>query len=343
MVSDDKFKEMLKQYHNGTLNEEDERKIEDFLEKYDRYNELLNQTDEEEKYNVSGEKILRKAQQKLFFRNAIVAMSLFLVILPVLTFISIIYYGSGGENGRGNDIIKTVETISEVTVPNVYVDSDTIEHEIFPFNMNVVAHKYTLSEYGKKDLGKDHYQFFWNTLYNKESDYQNDGYSIENIDRYFVHPDSSYVLEDESAEIEQLPSGMPVEVNVSLKDVYLLSDIRELFKRYDITWFAIDTGVEGSLNNDWDFNQTPAVGFPNIKVTGDLYKEFLSNLKFLNKHERVATSLTNYKDLKLGDRINNLEKNKDVQIYGLTLRITPEKIEDLLKIKEVKIIRLLER
>lgn len=349
-MRNEKFKSMLQKFHEGTLDSKEEKSIEEFMEKYDIYNELLNQVeDEEQDDEIVNKKVLRRAQQKMFFRNAIVALSLVLVIIPLLTMFSVIYYGVGGESGKGNDIIKTIKIVTEMTDPNVLVDDDTVEHEIYPFYLNVTTHKYTFSDNERKYLGQDDYQFFLYNLYNKDSNYRNTNYSIDNIDRYFIHPDSKHELEDESSKIKLLPSGLPIEVNVSLSSVYSQDEVERIFKDYNITWFAIDTGVEASMNNDWDFNQTPAIGVPNKKNNENnisktnQYESAIQKLRFLEVHEDLATSLTPYKDLKLDSRIEFLEKSKELNIYGLTITTTPEKIGDLGKMKETKNIRLLER
>nr|WP_285846821.1 anti sigma factor C-terminal domain-containing protein [Priestia koreensis] len=320
------------------------------MKRYDVYNEFLEESDQEEAIEaptvVQTEKILKRAQKSLFFRNAIIAVSIILIILPLLTMLSVVYYGVGGENGRGNDIIKTVTIMSEITQPNVQVNSNTIEHEIFPFNLNISVHKYSTSNSEKQYLGEDRYQFFFDKLYNQQSDYRDTSYSADTLKHYFVHPKSSYSMKNEAKKIEQLPKGLPIEVNVSLNRDYSSEEINQLFNSYSISWYAVDTGIESKLKTDWDLNQTPVMGIPTqgktVKLTKKQYKDFISDLTFLNEREKLASSLTPYKDLKLQTRIKELKKRKDFNIYGFTMTTTPDQIAALKAKKEVKQITLLD-
>ncbi|NNU87303.1 sigma factor M regulator [Geobacillus sp. MR] len=345
----EELKELLQKYYNGTLDKEEEQRIEELLESFDAYNEFLNETmGEEEIREVDETKLIKKAQQRFFFRNTLLVISFILVIVPLLTMFSVVYYGIGGENGKGNEIIQTIATVSEMTTPNVYVDYDTIRDEIYPFTMTVTVDKYQMVYDEKRYVGQDRYKMFLTDVFAKESDYKFNGYSIDNIETRFVHPKSTYSLPDERRKAQSLPNDWPLEINISLDKAYPLKEIHEKFKGYNITWLALETGVEEKMKQEQDFIRTPAIGFPYKKVSPhsvfdrdfNNYGEVVKGLELLNKYEKLATNLTEYKDLKLSERLNWVKKQKELKIYGISIMGTAKDISSLQKMKEVKVIRL---
>lgn len=115
-----------------------------------------------------------------------------------------------------------------------------------------------------------------------------------------------------------------------------------------MTWLALDTGVEEQMRNDLDFIQTPAIGFPYKKVHVDSvfnrsftdYEEVIKGLELLSKNEKWATQLTEYKDLKMAERLKWIKKHKELKIYGIAMTGTAKDVLSLEKMKEVNVIRL---
>jgi hypothetical protein len=345
----DELKQLLQKYQNGTLSKEEEQKIEELLESFDVYHEFLNETlHDEGMKDADLAKMIKKAQQKFFFRNMLLVLSFILVIVPLLTMFTFVYYGWGREHNRGNEFIETIRTVSEMTVPNVYVDYDTVDDEIKPFTMTVTTDKYKLIDDKKSYIGKDTYKLFLNDVFAKESNYRAIGYSIHHIGINFIHPKAKYFLPDERTKIKSLPGDWPIEIYISLDRTYSLKEINEKFKGYNMTWLALDTGVEAQMRNDLDFIQTPAIGFPYKKVHVDSifnrsftdYEEVVKGLELLNKNKKWATQLTEYKDLKMAERLKWVKKHKELKIYGIAITVTAEDVLSLEKMKEVNVIRL---
>ncbi|GCD82648.1 putative anti-sigma-M factor YhdL [Parageobacillus thermoglucosidasius] len=345
----DELKQLLQKYQNGTLNKEEEQKIEELLESFDVYNEFLHETLHDEGMKEADlAKMMKKAQQKFFFRNTLLVVSFILTIVPLLTMFTFVYYGWGREHNRGNEFIETIQTVSEMTAPNVYVDYDTVDDEIKPFTMIVTTDKYKWMDDKKIYLGKDTYKLFFNNVFAKESNYRAIGYSLHHIGINFIHPKAKYFLPDERTKIESLPRDWPVEIYISLNQSYSLKEINEKFKGYHMTWLALDTGVEEQMRNDLDFIRTPAIGFPYKKVHVDSvfnrsftdYEEVVKGLELLSKNEKWATQLTEYKDLKMAERLKWVKKHKELKIYGIAMTGTAKDVLSLEKMKEVNVIRL---
>jgi hypothetical protein len=348
-VKKENLKELFQRYHDGTLNKEEEQQVEELLERFDVYNEFLNELMHNgEIKEFDDAKLIKKAQQRFFFRNTLLVISFILVIVPLLTMFSVVYYASGGDHGKGNDFIRTIRTVSEMTDPNVYVDYDTVSDEINPFTMSVTTDKYKMIDDKRNYLGKDTYKLFLNDVFEKESNYRPIRYSINHIKIRFVHPKAKYFLPDERWDIQFLPNGWPLEVYISLDQSYSLKEINEKFKGYTITWLALDTGVEEKMRNDLDFIRTPAIGFPYRKVNPhsifdrdfNNYDEVVKGLELLNKYEKWATDLTEYKDLKIDERLKWIKNQKELKMYGLSITGTAKDVSSLEKMKEVKVIRL---
>ncbi|QHC03327.1 sigma factor M regulator [Anoxybacillus sp. PDR2] len=345
----EELKELLQKYQNGTLSKEEEQKVEEFLENFDVYNEFLNETLHDEGMKEADlAKMMKKAQQKFFFRNTLLVLSFILVIVPLLTMVTVIYYGWGRDHSKGNEFIRTIRTVSEMMVPNVYVDYDTVDDDIKPFTMSVTTDKYKMFGDKRSYLGKDTYKLFLDDVFAKESNYRAIGYSINQIGINFIHPKAKYYLPDERTKIESLPSDWPVEIYISLNRSYSLKEINEKFKGYNMTWLALETGVEEKMKDDLDFIQTPAIGFPYKKVnvssvfdrTFTDYEEVVKGLELLNKNEKWATELTEYKDLKIAERLKWVKKHKELKIYGISITGTAKDVLSLEKMKEVNVIRL---
>jgi hypothetical protein len=345
----DELKPLLQKYQNGTLSKEEEQKIEELLESFDVYNEFLHETLHDEGMKEADlAKMMKKAQQKFFFRNTLLVVSFILTIVPLLTMFTFVYYGWGREHNRGNEFIETIRTVREMTAPNVYVDYDTVDVEIKPFTMTVTTDKYKLFGDERRYLGNDTYKLFLNDVFDKESNYRAIGYSIDHIGINFIHPKAKYFLPDERTKIESLPGDWPVEIYISLDRSYSLKEINEKFKGYNMTWLALDTVVEEQMRNDLDFIRTPAIGFPYKKVHVDSvfnrsftdYEEVVKGLELLSKNEKWATQLTEYKDLKMAERLKWIKKHKELKIYGIAMTGTAKDVLSLEKMKEVNVIRL---
>ncbi|KXG08963.1 putative anti-sigma-M factor YhdL [Anoxybacillus sp. P3H1B] len=102
------------------------------------------------------------------------------------------------------------------------------------------------------------------------------------------------------------------------------------------------------MKDDLDFMQTPVIGFPYKKVHVDSvfnrsftdYEEVVKGLELLTKNEKWATQLTEYKNLKMAERLKWVKKNKELKVYGIAITGTAKDVLSLEKMKEVHVIRL---
>ncbi|WP_027410591.1 anti-sigma factor [Anoxybacteroides tepidamans] len=345
----EELKKLLKKYEHGTLSKEEEQKVEELLESFDIYNEFLNDAVRDEGIKeVDTSKIIKRAQQTFFFRNTLLVISFILVIVPLLTMFTVVYYGWGREHSKGNEAIQTIGAVTEMLIPNVYMDYDNIDATIHPFTMSITTDKYKWLGDERRYLGKDTYNLFLNDVFDKESNYRAIGYAKSHLEIRFVHPKAKYFLPDERTKIESLPKDWPLEIYISLDRSYSLQEINNKFKGYHMTWLALDTGIEEQMKDDLDFIQTPTIGFPYKKVDVDSvfnrsftdYKEVVKGLELLNKHEKLATELTEYKDLKVTERLQWLKTHKELRVYGISITGTPQDVFSLEKMREVKVIRM---
>ncbi|ATO35984.1 anti sigma factor C-terminal domain-containing protein [Geobacillus thermodenitrificans] len=60
----------------------------------------------------------------------------------------------------------------------------------------------------------------------------------------------------------------------------------------------------------------------------------------MSKNEKWAIQLTEYKDLKMAERLKWVKEHKELKIYGIAITGTAKDVLALEKMKEVNVIRL---
>lgn len=172
--------------------------------------------------------------------------------------------------------------------------------------------------------------------------------------------------------LEKLPEGTVVSAYVSFNKLESTDKVFNLLgnKDFDITWFAVDTGVEGkedgAIIDPIGFPSTPiwheddmkldsreeTKGFLFGKIVSEgysspsyeegdtdmLHTQFLKTLRFLEKHEKMADKMYQGRKLDLKNKLHYLKKN-GINHYGVVIT-GPTK--EILKLKNEKAISTIE-
>jgi len=69
------------------------------------------------------------------------------------------------------------------------------------------------------------------------------------------------------------------------------------------------------------------------------YKEVVKGLELLSKNEKWAIQLTEYKDLKMAERLKWVKEHKELKIYGIAITGAAKDVLALEKMKKVNVIR----
>lgn len=273
--------------------------------------------------------------EKFFIPTAIL-----LLIVPILTLLTYLYYAIGG---RANTIIDVVDQTIYVTEPNTRLNElENLETDIGFFSMDVEFD--TFKQIGKEEYRMKTYRIPF--LFNFASFPERDFYTDTPYDEtpYFetetlFHPEAliTYNQTHESEKLSGLPEETVVEAYVSLNDIYSPDEIRKMFKgKYDLVWFAVDTGLEAT-QKDKDGQFITPIGYPaqtdednwspfNSSKTNE--KQFVEILDFLAQHEKAATMVAHAKSLALKERIPYIKEN-GINIYGMVVTGPKEEVESL--------------
>lgn len=349
----EEWKQKLEKYYEGSLSEQEAREIETELEKLDVYQDMI----AEELNKSSGDpndlppekitKILRNSIRNARFSLVAYAIMIMLLIFPVMTMVSYLYYGWSGKAG---DLIDVAIQTIYVTEPNVSLEEMDIEEQIglFTFDVNMDLYK----KVGKSDIK----QGDWKVTYQfDDAKFPERNYISEtppNKIPYFdtkklFHPQAKLTNLDSDAwdTLEKLPDGTVAEVYVSLNELKKPEDMKKILGDLDLEWrwFAIDTGLESS-GEDLEGGYIAPIGYPaqpdpdawSPYHTGEPNAEqFMESLRFLEKYEQQATDIAHAKSLELNYRIHYLEEHGIRAYAGVLTGPTKE----ILKMKDDESIR----
>lgn len=274
---------------------------------------------------------LNKSKRKAIITNASITSTFILMILPICALFTIIYYGYGWKESRGNEFLQTVADTVAITEPNLLVDVNDITHEIDLFSMTGTFNLY-------KQIGSDHklahinnYRLWLNQIDQPKRMLGNGS--------YFVHPSQSLGISQKNSvnrKLQKLPEGTVSEIFISFDSMYNEKEIKDLFSEFDmeLIWFAVN------IKEEID-NHHKLIGYP-TKI-GDINSSFNRKkdnqeqltevLEFLSQHEKWINEMTN--DLNIKKAIDYIEQN-GVEIYGVAAT-GPTK--EFLKISELKEVR----
>lgn len=312
------------------------------------YMNLLNQAKQELDHpekNISEEKqkhIVLSGKNRAKWTNIFSILTVLLLIIPVLTLMTYVYYAWGD---RANTLIAVVDQTMYMTEPNVSIDEMKLETKLGFFTMDMEFDLF--KRVGKDDITIGSYSipFLFGKANLPTRNYKIDSPPVD----VPQDKDNPFSNNDDWSKVEHLPEGTVTEAYVSFNKVYSLDDTKALFKKYDldVRWYAVNTGLEDKDQSTNGHYLIP-IGFPAqvdpnrwSPYNGDKKNEevFIESLKFLQKHEKVATTVSHGKELDLTKRLNYINQH-GITVYGAVIT-GPTK--EILKLKEEPFILSMKR
>ncbi len=346
-MMNEEFKKRFYQYKNGEMSDREMAAFEEELEKLEVYQELIEsemQDDREWDVGISPEKqkaILSYGKRKSYLRISVLAVISTLMILPLCTLGSYLYYGLGGKESTGNQLMETAAVTVATTMPNVLVDTSGLKSQVKLFGMNTEFPLQKQIGTKTKSVGGERIEMFLDTVKSPAVNY----YDLDaaQAKHYFAHPSGlkKRTVDRAGQTLKKLPEGSVAEVYLSYDRAYPSSQIYSAFKKYDVKflWNAVET--EKNLK---DSPYAEPLGFPgkdskmasSFEAQGQTDREqFTSALEFMSRHKKWAHAISKRKDMNLGSRIDYVEHH-GMNVYGSVVTGPTKEIERLLKNKTVK-------
>lgn len=298
---------------------------------------MMNENDNEHKHNdhyfqeIPNDQVmksLQKGKRKAFFSNAMVTSAFILMILPICAVFTVIFYGWGITESRGNNFLKVVENTVAMTEPNMLVDVDHITYDLGLFSMTGTFDVYKqIGSSSTHVTTESHAMWF-----NKIDQPRRTGKQAD----YFTHPDEQLTLNKHSVDkrLPKLPEGTVAEMFISLEDSYTEEDIDALFREFDVevVWYAVS---DGKTNGDRQLIGYPAedgVIDSSFNEKQDNQQQFIDGLHFLSNYEEQVETISS---LDVKEIIDYIEQNK-AEIYGVVLTGPTKEFLDLDELAEVR-------
>jgi hypothetical protein len=330
----EKFNDLLNKYKHNKLSKEEEVMFEKELDKYESYQDFIaDESEKDIKRPISNTpnnhmRSLNKGKRKAIISNALMTIALALMILPICTIFSFVYYGYGIADSRGNNFIQVAADTISITEPNATVDFQNIRTNVGLFNMEGHFDIYKQIGNSQKHLRTDNLTLFLNKVDQPER--------LKDFNEpVFSHPEnSSLSTKKVNQYLQYLPDGTVSEIFVSLDAFYSEEEIKELFSNIDldILWYAVNTGIV------YDTNFT-AIGYP--ALDGDINssfnnkeensKQFIKVLNNLNKYQDWTETITKNKSLNINEVTKFIDDN-GIEIYGV---VVTGPTKELLKLNEI--------
>ena len=304
-------------------------------------------SDEEQK------RIVKIGRNNAKLTNIMVSLAILLLIIPVMTLCTYIYYASGG---KANNLIDVAAKTIYVTQPNISVEEMEIEEDIGFFSMHILMDIY--KTIGKEDYKAGDYDIYFgldNPTYAKINYYLDRPLpELPTVETEILsHPEAPihFNVKEEWDILKELPDGTVSEIYVSLSELMEAEDLMESISsesEVELRWFAVDTGLEEKQMNSEELPISP-IGYPaQIDTTtwspfdgSEQTNEevFIDILELLKDNEEVAETVAKEKVLEISDRLDYLKKN-GIKVYGAVITgPTPElrKLEQMKKIRAMKV------
>ncbi|WP_042356846.1 anti-sigma factor [Bacillus rubiinfantis] len=294
--------------------------------------------DYEKGYKMPGyrQKPLIKAGRNHALRtNIMISLAVILLIVPVFTLSSYLYYAIGG---KANHLIDITTKTIYVTEPNMSLEEMELEEDIGFFSMNLYFDVF-------KRIGKEDYKAGDYTV-SFALDKPNFPKRNMRLDRplptiggmetdLLYHPDGPYgtTADSDWNILNHLPDGTVGEIYLSLNLMKPEELEKQLGDKVEVRWVAVNTGLEEKSLDDVGFPVAP-IGYP-LQVDSTTWSPFngrdksneavfLDILKFLAKDEKTAEKISRAKYLGLKERLPYIEKH-GINIYGAVVTgPTPE-------------------
>lgn len=311
------------------------------------------------KDKVSKEKqtALLKADRNHALRiNIMISLVVLLLVLPVLTLGSYLYYAIGG---RANHLIDIATETIYVTEPNMSLEEMELEEDIGFFTMDIYFDVF--KRIGRADYLAGEYSVGFAldrpNFPKRDMKMERPLPSISSMETVLLyHPNGAYgkAIRSDWDILDNLPDGTVGEIYISFDHLMEPDEIeKQLGDNVEVRWVAVDTGLEDKNLYDAGYFVAP-IGYPMqadpntwspFKGGEKLNAEvFLDILHLLAKDEKISEKISRAKSLVLKERIPYIKQN-GIQVYGaLVTGSTPElrKLEDndsinIMKVGEVKL------
>lgn len=325
------------------------------------YQSFLNESMQDyEKSNMVPEKdqkkLIKAGRNHALQTNIMISLAFLLLIVPVLTLSSYLYYAIGG---KANHLIDIATKTIYVTEPNMSLEEMEVVEDIGFFTMNLYFDVF--KRIGKEDLNAGEYSVSF-ALDNANLPDRN-----MNLERplpitgdmetdMLYHPNGPHgkTVNSDWEILDHLPDGTVGEIYLSMNQLMKPEELEnQLGKNVEVRWVAVDTGLEDKNLYEAGYSVTP-IGYP-LQVDTTTWSPFngreksneevfLDIIKFLAKDEKTAEKISRARSLALKERIPYIEKN-GVQVYGAVVTgPTPElrklKDNDLISNMKVGEVRL---
>lgn len=325
----------------------------DELELYESIlNESIQEFEETHSHSEKEQKrIIKKGKNTAIRTNILISLAVLLLIVPVLTLSTYLYYAIGG---KANNAIDVAAKTIYVTEPNMSLEEMEIESDIGFFSMSIAFDVF--KRIGREDYKAGDYEIYFAfdspSFPERRMLLDRPMQEIANIDtEWLVHPDAPipYGRSDEWDILKGLPDGTVGEVYLSLAELMEPKELEEkLGKQIEVRWLAVDTGFE-ERQVDNEGVPVGVIGYP-AQIDSTTWSPFngreqsneevfMDILELLEKNEETATKIARSKSLVLSERINYLKEN-GIHVYGAVVTgPTPElrKLENNELIQSIKI------
>ncbi|EKN71058.1 anti-sigma-M factor yhdL [Neobacillus bataviensis LMG 21833] len=283
--------------------------------------------------------------------NIMISLAILLLIVPVMTLASYMYYAIGD---RANRLIDVVTKTIYVTEPNMSLEELRLEHDIGFFSMNINFDVY--KKIGKEDYKAGNYDidFLLDKANFPKKNLNLDRPLAEYPDKdteVLFHPKASvpFNRRDQWDMLNKLPNGTVAEVYISLNDVMKPEELKKILpKNMELRWLAVDTGLDAAQVDGEGVPITP-LGYPAqydpttwspFKTDNQTNEEvFLDILSLLEKNESIAEKVARAKSLSLKSRIAYIKKH-GIKVYGAVITGPTEELRKLENVKEISTMKV---
>ena len=263
--------DLLRKYLNGTTNVDEEKAFEEHIAGCETCQQQLDtHLASSERDAVIRDKaqldalpkeqhkrIIQKAKWRNRLSNSLTGVG-FLIILGCLSFIlTFFYYAIGDKSERAR---LTIETLTQMTMPNVYVGLSYDEVNTF-FNAEIKGDLNKLVGMEEQVIGDLEGKMVFNQL-NVNRDWVNGTYKEK---LYFLNTKSSDAASVENVAwktLEKLPEGTVAELAVTFNETMTFNQFYELIQPYEVrpAWYGINTGNIASPKIPYIFALNGAIG-----------------------------------------------------------------------------------
>ena len=245
----DEFKRKLESYENGQLSGDELAEFEAELEKLEQYQAYLEENKPQQPLEISEKKqkkILRRSKWKARFQTAMMALSIFIIVLITTSILTAIYY-SWGNPDRSEVMANVIDHTMTVTDPYGYLGGTSSNVKTF-FRMEATRDLNKMVGRESIKVGEMKVNFLFSLMAFPERSYTG---PVSQNQAAFTFPGSEESGMSDWERLENLPEGTVVSAYLSFNELLETSEVFQKFaeKDVDISWLAVDTGEKEM--DDW--------------------------------------------------------------------------------------------